>query len=83
MAGLQRDEVAFAAMSDVKKSEDFSDGERVSDTVHYENEELDGIHDGLTFPTEEELETLRRVPDTIPWNAYRELVVICSGLAAC
>ncbi len=33
--------------------------------------ELDGIHDGLEFPTEEERATLRRVSDTIPWNAYR------------
>ncbi|KAG5638605.1 hypothetical protein H0H81_011495 [Sphagnurus paluster] len=31
---------------------------------------LDGIHDGLTFPTEEERLTLRRVPDSIPWNVY-------------
>ncbi|KAF8066511.1 peptide transporter PTR2A [Lyophyllum atratum] len=32
--------------------------------------ELDGIHDGLEFPTEEERQTLRRVADKIPWNAY-------------
>ncbi|KNZ78721.1 putative peptide transporter ptr2 [Termitomyces sp. J132] len=31
---------------------------------------LDGIHDALEFPTEEERETLRRVPDTVPWSAY-------------
>ncbi|KAG6908190.1 hypothetical protein DXG01_005779 [Tephrocybe rancida] len=31
---------------------------------------LDGIHDGLEFPTEEERKTLRRVADTVPWNAY-------------
>ncbi|KAG6858102.1 hypothetical protein C0993_006572, partial [Termitomyces sp. T159_Od127] len=30
----------------------------------------DGVHDGLVFPTEEEKQTLRRVSDTIPWNAY-------------
>ncbi len=35
--------------------------------------ELDGIHDGLEFPTEEEIETLRRVSDAIPWTAYRKL----------
>ena len=34
------------------------------------DEELDGIHDGLIFPTEDERLTLRRVPDSIPWNAY-------------
>lgn len=33
---------------------------------------LDGIHDGLEFPSEEEKLTLRRVTDTIPWNAYRK-----------
>lgn len=35
--------------------------------------ELDGIHDGLEFPTEEEIEILRRVSDAIPWTAYRKL----------
>lgn len=35
--------------------------------------ELDGIHDGLEFPTDEERATLRRVPDKFPWNAYCEL----------
>ena len=33
--------------------------------------ELDGIHDGLEFPNDEERATLRRVPDSVPWNAYR------------
>jgi proton-dependent oligopeptide transporter, POT family len=32
---------------------------------------LDGIHDGLEYPTEEERRTLRRVADRIPWAAYR------------
>ena len=31
-----------------------------------------GIEDGLLPPTEEEKETLRRVPDKIPWSAFRE-----------
>ncbi|KAG6884583.1 hypothetical protein C0993_009830 [Termitomyces sp. T159_Od127] len=31
----------------------------------------DGVHGGLVFPTEEEKQTLRRVSNTIPWNAYR------------
>ena len=34
------------------------------------DQELDGIHDGLIFPTEDERLTLRRVPDSIPWSAY-------------
>jgi len=32
--------------------------------------EPDGIHDGLEIPTDEERDTLRRVPDKIPWAAY-------------
>lgn len=34
------------------------------------DQELDADHEGLEFPTEEEKKTLRRVADTIPWNAY-------------
>ncbi|KAJ7110640.1 peptide transporter PTR2A, partial [Mycena epipterygia] len=30
----------------------------------------DDVHAGLIFPTEEERATLRRVSDSIPWNAY-------------
>ncbi|KAJ7501461.1 peptide transporter PTR2A [Mycena galericulata] len=37
--------------------------------------EIDGIHDGLVCPTEEERETLRRVTDAIPWNAYLIAIV--------
>ncbi|PFH49857.1 hypothetical protein AMATHDRAFT_62389 [Amanita thiersii Skay4041] len=37
--------------------------------------ELDGIHDGLEFPTDEERETLRRVSDSIPWPAYLIAIV--------
>ncbi|KAF7326008.1 SEC23 SEC24 family protein [Mycena kentingensis (nom. inval.)] len=32
--------------------------------------EPDGIHDGLICPTEEELATLRRIPDNLPWSAF-------------
>lgn len=40
----------------------------VSPVVH----EVDKIHEGLEFPTEEERRTLRRVSDNIPWSAYRK-----------
>ena len=30
------------------------------------------FEDGLLPPTEEEKETLRRIPDKIPWSAFRE-----------
>ncbi|EIW75406.1 peptide transporter PTR2A [Coniophora puteana RWD-64-598 SS2] len=32
--------------------------------------ETDSAHEGLEFPTVEELATLRRVQDAIPWNTY-------------
>ncbi|GLB40829.1 putative POT family protein [Lyophyllum shimeji] len=46
--------------------------EKPADSVDHVDQSavLDGIHDGLVFPTEEERKTLRRVADTIPWNAY-------------
>ena len=55
--------------ADAKKhSSDYSEKHSDIDNLH----EPDGIHDGLVFPTEEERATLRRVPDSIPWAAYRE-----------
>ena len=50
--------------------------EKVADNVSEKHGNIeydtDGIHDGLVFPTEEERATLRRVPDSIPWDAYRK-----------
>lgn len=66
MAGIQHDDAVFAAVSDMKKYESDEKHNSSSELSH----ELDGIHDGLEFPTEEERVTLRRVSDTIPWNAY-------------
>lgn len=57
----------------VKKQEDEKGSPSVVSSEH--GHELDGIHDGLEFPTEEERATLRRVSDTIPWNAYLIAVV--------
>jgi proton-dependent oligopeptide transporter, POT family len=65
MAGLQHDDVDF--VSDVKAG--YSEKKLASEDDHALSE-LDGIHDGLEFPTEEEKRTLPRVPDAIPWNAY-------------
>jgi proton-dependent oligopeptide transporter, POT family len=42
----------------------------------------DGIHDGLVFPTEEEMATLRRVSDAIPWSAYRTSLTCTSSLCS-
>jgi len=68
MSGLQRDEVAAAAFADAKVNEKSSLA-----TESVRDEPLDEDHAGLIFPTEEEKKTLRRVPDSIPWNAYRKL----------
>lgn len=62
-------EADLAALSHVKQREDEKGSPSVVTSEH--GHELDGIHDGLEFPTEEERATLRRVSDTIPWNAYR------------
>jgi hypothetical protein len=70
MAGLQTDAGVIAAASEVQKHDADYPSEKSgheSESVH----ELDGIHDGLVFPTDEERATLRRVSDDIPWNAYR------------
>ena len=66
---MQHDDEVFEAIGNVKK-----DTEKLSYANHSDlnNHELDGIHDNLEFPTDEERATLRRVADTIPWNAYRE-----------
>lgn len=39
---------------------------------------LDEIYDELQVPTEEDKATLRRIPDSIPWNAYREILHVFS-----
>lgn len=69
MAGLQHDDEALAAIAHTAKVEI---KETSDDNFDQYSHELDGIHDGLVYPTDEERATLRRVADTIPWNAYRE-----------
>ena len=65
-----RDDAAFTAASNTKKSDiDFLQNNPEDEY------ELDDIRDGLEFPTEEERASLRRVPGTIPWNAYCEFLV--------
>lgn len=75
MAGLQTDDARLAGLAEAAHDQFIhdkkfaSDDHIVSETASHE---LDGIHDGLEFPTDEERETLRRVADYVPWNAYRE-----------
>lgn len=42
------------------------------DLIPVDDDDIDSAHEGLEFPSEEELATLRRVSDTLPWAAYSE-----------
>jgi POT family proton-dependent oligopeptide transporter len=71
MAGLQIDS-AIPALAEAdthdayeRKGADTSSVSAASDRILN-----DGVHDGLVFPTDDERATLRRVPDSIPINAY-------------
>ena len=72
MAGLQVDKDIIAGLAEAKSDEFELEKKGISPTSSTHSHELDGIHDGLEFPTEEEKKILRRVPDTIPWAAYCE-----------
>ena len=77
MASIQPDDVAVAALAESKKDEFETTAhlsKREQQAVDRAEEDSlfnDKVHEGLTFPTEEEIATLRRVPDKIPWNSYR------------
>uniref|UniRef100_A0A8H7XYY1 Uncharacterized protein n=1 Tax=Psilocybe cubensis TaxID=181762 RepID=A0A8H7XYY1_PSICU len=71
MSAIQHDDQAVVAYADDKKHDSIHSSEKQSELEH----ELDGIHDGLEFPTEEERATLRRIPDSVPWNAYLIAIV--------
>ena len=70
MAGLQADRDIIAGLAEAKRDEFELEkkGLAPSEASH----DLDGVHDGLEFPTAEEKATLRRVSDSLPWSAYRE-----------
>ncbi|KAJ7775339.1 POT family-domain-containing protein [Mycena metata] len=82
MAGLQTDAGVVLAQGEMlnhhpeKANSEKSLEKHSVDESH--EEVSDGIHDGLIFPTEEEKATLRRVSDTIPWNAYLIAAVECA-----
>nr|VWO95986.1 WxL domain surface protein [Ganoderma boninense] len=75
MAGLQADKDIIAGLAEAKHDELELEKKGLSPTSSNHSHELDGIHDGLEFPTEEEKKTLRRVADTLPWAAY--LIAVC------
>ena len=72
MAGLQTDTDILAGLAEAKRDELELEKRGISPVESAHEEELDGIHDGLEFPTAEEKATLRRVSDSIPWSAYCE-----------
>ena len=72
MAGLQADKDIIAGLAEAKRDELELEKKGISPASSTHSHELDGIHDGLEFPTEEEKKTLRRVADTLPWAAYCE-----------
>ena len=73
MAGLQADRDIIAGLAEAKRDEyELEKKGIISPTSSAHEHELDGIHDGLEFPTEEEKNTLRRVSDKLPLSAYCE-----------
>lgn len=78
MPGMAQDDTV-AGLAEAKKDEYAIEHKHAtSDSDHIDSSmyEPDGIHDGLEFPTEVEINTLRRVSDAIPWAAYCECSTI-------
>ncbi|RPD65524.1 oligopeptide transporter [Lentinus tigrinus ALCF2SS1-7] len=75
MAGLQADKDIVAGLAEAKSLEYELEKKGSSPPASSHEHELDGIHDGLEFPTEHERVTLRRVADAVPWSAY--LIAVC------
>ncbi|KAF8906911.1 peptide transporter PTR2A [Mucidula mucida] len=70
MAGLQADTAIVAGIAEAEKDHyDLKKGDDVSST------DEKSPFDGVEYPTEEEIATLRRVSDTIPWTAYLIAIV--------
>ena len=61
-----RDEALVSDPTFNEKHEQFGGIKRDGDSIH----QSDQFDDGLETPTEEELETLRRVVGKIPWVAF-------------
>lgn len=84
MAGLQHDDAALAGLSEAKAAGELADALEKQklgsdrDGSDYVASVHDGIHDGLTLATEEDKETLRRVPDAVPWSSYRTSEILPS-----
>ncbi|KAF9219028.1 PTR2-domain-containing protein [Gyrodon lividus] len=76
MAGLELDRVIPAGLAEADLHRPVSEASfEKKDGIVVTGDDVDSVHQGLEFPTEEELATLRRVSDTIPWTAYMIAVV--------
>lgn len=72
-SGMALDRDVIAAMAVAERHEVISYDaslEKKAVTAHESIDDSDGAHAGLEFPSEEELVTLRRISDDIPWTAF-------------
>lgn len=73
MAGHGPDDT-LAGLAEAKKNEfEYEKKYSLENVTSSVEHEVDDVHEGLEFPSEEERHTLRRVSDKIPWSAYRKL----------
>jgi hypothetical protein len=73
MATTDHDAAIVAGFGEARRNEAEFEKDTSSSHPSQDPEYMnDGVHDGLTFPTEEEIATLPRVADTLPINAYCE-----------
>ena len=73
MAGLQVDDVSYtAALKEVTRNEFELQSKGLIDSAKEEDDSESFKYDvDEIYPTEMEERTLRRIPDKVPWNAYR------------
>ena len=69
MAGLGLDHSVPAGLVEDDRRPSLEASLEKKDPVPMDDDD-DSAHEGLEFPSEEELATLRRVSDAIPWAAY-------------
>jgi len=72
----QDDDASFAAVNETAHKLDSEKTASISSVAH----QLDDL--GLVAPTEEEMTTLRHVPDKINWTAYSKLSLVFRFLVA-
>ncbi|KAF9233612.1 POT family-domain-containing protein [Melanogaster broomeanus] len=69
MAGLELDRGIPAGLAEADRHSPLSEAS-LEKKVAMMDDDVNSAHEGLEFPSEEELATLRRVSDAIPWSAY-------------